>query len=66
MITVGRMDRLDAVIDEIESAKKQAIARFATEANMPVPDFLRHFRVICETPALGESSISFRVEPLDF
>jgi hypothetical protein len=60
------MDRLEAVIDEIETAKKQATLRFATEANMPVPDFLRHFRVICESPALGGSSISFRVEPLDY
>lgn len=57
------MSRLEAVIDEIEGAKKRAIARFAAEANMPVPDFLRHFRVICESPSPSAESIAFRVEP---
>ncbi len=60
------MSRLEAVIDEIEVAKKQATARFAAEANMPVVVFLRHFRVICETPGPGAASIAFRVEPRDF
>lgn len=60
------MNRLDAVIDEIEGAKKKAIQRFAEEANMPVQDFLRHFRVICETPTGDSAQIAFRVEPRDF
>jgi hypothetical protein len=60
------MTRLEAVIDEIEGAKKRAIARFAAEANMPVTDFLRHFKVICETPSPGAASIAFRVEPREF
>jgi hypothetical protein len=60
------MDRINAVINEIEGAKKEAIQRFAHEANMPVPDFLRHFKVVCETPSPGSSSIAFRVEPREF
>jgi hypothetical protein len=60
------MDRLNAVIDEIEGAKQEAIQRFASEANMPVPDFLRHFKVVCEAPTPGSSSIAFRVEPREY
>ena len=40
------MNRLDPVILELEAARATAIAQFAAEANMPVPDFQRHFRVI--------------------
>jgi hypothetical protein len=59
------MSRLEGVIAELESAKSQAIARFASEVNMPVPDFLRHFRVVVDAPALDDASVNFRVEPRD-
>lgn len=57
------MNRLDAVIAELQSAKDEAITRFAAEANMPVVDFLRHFRVIVETSTEDLKTVSFRVEP---
>lgn len=59
-----KMSRLEVVIHELESARDQATARFASEANMPVRDFLRHFRVVLEAP-LGPKtdSVEFRVEP---
>ncbi|OQX68504.1 MAG: hypothetical protein B6A08_09535 [Sorangiineae bacterium NIC37A_2] len=58
------MSRLEVVIHELEAAREQATARFASEANMPVRDFLRPFRVVLEAP-LGPdaSSVEFRVEP---
>lgn len=58
------MSRLEVVIHELETAREQATARFANEANMPVRDFLRHFRVVLEAP-LGPkaASVEFRVEP---
>jgi hypothetical protein len=59
------MDRLTSVIAELEQARDSAVARFASQANMPVPDFLRHFRVVLENPAHDEENVSFRVEPID-
>lgn len=55
------MKRLGPVIAELEAARNFATARFASEANMPVQAFLRHFRVLCESDGNGE--IQFRVEP---
>lgn len=57
------MNRLDPVIAELEAAKNFAIARFAAEANMPVADFQRHFRVVLEGSPAETGEISFRVEP---
>lgn len=59
------MQRLDAVITELESARDLATARFASEVNMPVSDFLRHFRIVMQTPHDGEAEVLFRVEPHD-
>lgn len=56
-------DRLDSVIAEIEAARSLAVARFAAEVNMPVRDFLRHFRVVTEGPNGEGAHVSFRVEP---
>lgn len=60
---VPPMKRLDPVIAELEAAKNQAIAQFAAEANMPVPDFRRHFRVVMEGSPSISGEVSFRVEP---
>lgn len=57
------MKRLDPVIAELEAAQNFATARFASEANMPIEAFLRHFRVICESGMEGHSDVQFRVEP---
>lgn len=57
------MKRLQPVIAELEAARNLAVTRFANEANMPVNDFLRHFRVVLESPSNGEGDVSFRVEP---
>lgn len=57
------MKRLQPVIAELEAARNLAVTRFANEANMPVSDFLRHFRVVLDTRASEEGDISFRVEP---
>lgn len=59
------MKRLDSVIAELEAARGYAVARFASEANMPVADFLRHFRVVLENPSKEAEDVSFRVEPLE-
>lgn len=56
------MDRINSVIAEIEAARTAAVARFASEVNMPVRDFLRHFRVVTEGPS-DVGQVSFRVEP---
>ena len=56
------MKRLVPVIAELEAARDFATARFASEANMPIQAFLRHFRVICESGIDG-GDIQFRVEP---
>jgi len=57
------MDRINSVIAEIEAARNAAVARFASEVNMPVRDFLRHFRVVTEGPSGEGTQVSFRVEP---
>lgn len=57
------MKRLQPVIAELEAARNLAVTRFANEANMPVNDFLRHFRVVLESPSSEEGDVSFRVEP---
>lgn len=57
------MDRLDSVITELEAARTEAVQRFASEVNMPVPEFLRHFRVVLEGADAGSQHVSFRVEP---
>lgn len=57
------MKRLDPVIAELEAARNFATARFASEANMPIDAFLRHFRVICESSVESDSDVQFRVEP---
>lgn len=57
------MNRLDPVIEELEAARVQAVARFAAEANMPVPDFQRHFRVVVDSMAANHGQVAFRVEP---
>jgi len=57
------MTRLDPVIAELEAARTQAIAQFAAEANMPVPDFQRHFRVVMEGAPSTSGAVAFRVEP---
>ncbi len=57
------MERLNPVIAELEAARNFAVARFAAEANMPVVDFLLHFRVIMNSTT-GEGDISFTVEPI--
>lgn len=57
------MNRLDTVIEELETARTEAVARFAAEANMPVPDFQRHFRVVVESMATNQGQVAFRVEP---
>ncbi len=59
------MKRINSVIVELEAAKSLAVAQFASEANMPVEAFLRHFKVVCESPVNEEGQISFRVEPID-
>lgn len=59
------MKRLNSVIAELEAAKSLAVAQFASEANMPIEAFLRHFRVVCESPITESGQISFRVEPLE-
>lgn len=59
------MDRLDAVIAEIEAARANAVSQFAAEANMPVPDFQRHFRVVLEGAPADSGQVSFRVEPIE-
>lgn len=59
----GKMKRLIPVIAELEAARNFATARFASEANMPIEAFLRHFRVICESGAEVDSDVQFRVEP---
>lgn len=56
------MKRLVPVIAELEAARNFATARFASEANMPIQAFLRHFRVICES-GMDDSDVQFRVEP---
>jgi len=57
------MKRLNSVVVELEAARSLAIAQFASEANMPVEAFLRHFKVVCESPINEHGQISFRVEP---
>ena len=58
------MERIDPVIAELEAARQFAVARFAAEANMPVSEFLQHFRVVMQSPnEAGE--VSFVVEPID-
>ena len=57
------MERLEPLIAELEAARLAAIARFATEANMSVRDFERHFRVVLQDLSSGEAAVSFRVEP---
>jgi len=57
------MDRLEPVIAELEAARNRAIAQFAAEANMPIPDFQRHFRVVMEGSPSASGEVSFRVEP---
>ena len=57
------MNRLNSVIAELEAAKSLAVAQFASEANMPIEAFLRHFKVVCESPVNEAGQISFRVEP---
>jgi len=59
------MKRLDTVIAELEAARSFAVARFAAEANMPIRDFLRHFKVILESPEDEQEQVQFRVEPLE-
>ena len=59
------MKRLNTVIAELEAARSYAVARFASEANMPIRDFLLHFRVILENPSDDAAAVSFRVEPLE-
>lgn len=59
------MKRLNTVIAELEAARSYAVARFASEANMPIRDFLRHFKVILENPSDDAAAVSFRVEPLE-
>lgn len=59
------MKRLDSVIAELEAARSSAVARFATEVNMPVQDFLRHFRVVMERAPSDAGEVAFRVEPLE-
>jgi len=57
------MKRINSVIVELEAARSLAVAQFASEANMPIEAFLRHFRVVCESPLNDQGQISFRVEP---
>lgn len=57
------MERIESVIEEIERMRSSAVERFAAEANMPVPDFRRHFRVVLEEAKLSDGQVSFRVEP---
>lgn len=57
------MKRLDPVIAELEAARNFATARFASEANMPIAAFLRHFRVLCESGTDESADVQFRVEP---
>jgi hypothetical protein len=57
------MKRINSVIAELEAARSLAVAQFASEANMPIEAFLRHFRVVCESPLNDQGQISFRVEP---
>lgn len=59
------MERIDSVIAELETARHQAVERFAHEVNMPIPEFLRHFRVILEGTSTAAGEASFRVEPLE-
>lgn len=63
MLPISSMKRLNPVIAELEAARNFATARFASEANMPIEAFLRHFRVICESDVEGPSDVQFRVEP---
>ncbi len=58
------MERIDPVIAELEAARQFAVARFAAEANMPVADFLKHFRVKMQSPD-EKGEVSFVVEPID-
>ena len=57
------MERIDSVIAELESAHHRAVEQFAHEVNMPVPEFLQHFRVVVEGTSGTGSHVSFRVEP---
>ncbi len=57
------MKRINSVIAELETAKSLAVAKFASEANMPVAAFLRHFKVVCESTVNEQGQVSFRVEP---
>ena len=59
------MERVDRVIAELEAARQFAIARFASEVEMPVHEFLQHFRVGTETPDPSSGEVSFRVEPIE-
>lgn len=59
------MERLDSVIGELEAARNFATARFASEVNMPVEEFLLHFRVVMLPPEEESPAVSFRVEPID-
>ena len=59
------MERLNSVLAELEAAKNFATARFASEAGMPVVDFLRHFRVVTESQPEESGDIQFRVEPIE-
>jgi hypothetical protein len=57
------MERIDSVIAELETARHEAVEQFAHEVNMPVSEFLRHFRVILEGTSGTGNEVSFRVEP---
>jgi hypothetical protein len=57
------MNRLEPVIEELEAARAEATSRFAAEAEMPVPDFQRHFRVVLDSMTVSSGEVAFRVEP---
>lgn len=59
------MSRIDEVIAEVDAAREAATRKFATEVNMPLADFRRHFDVVLELAAGDEPAVSFRVEPKD-
>ena len=58
------MERLNPVIAELEAARNFAVARFAAEANMPIADFLQHFKVLMNS-ADADGQVSFTVEPIE-
>ncbi len=57
------MKRISPVIAELEAARAFAITQFAAEVNMPVQEFLEHFRVTMSSPAGDSAEVSFVVEP---